>query len=246
MTYLQPLFSLIMLAVLAAAIRQWRARAASKPRFLVAAVIGMFLLASRPVARLASQPFERSYIASLTPADQAQAIVVLASAVYPRIPPVNSPRPSDETYERTLYAAWLYQNWRAVPILSSGGTNHSDLPPYSRIMLEVLRKEGIPEADLWLEDQSHSTHQAAVNTARILRQKGLRRIALVTSAYHMFRAESSFRKMGLEVVPAACGFRSTEEFQPGNLLLGWEPVSWHEDLLHEIVGMLWYRLRGWA
>jgi len=56
-----------------------------------------------------------------------------------------------------------------------------------------------------------------------------------------------FRKQGLEVIPAACGYRSY-----GNglhslvqLLPNWEPIGWNEDTLHEYLGLDWYWSRGW-
>jgi hypothetical protein len=62
----------------------------------------------------------------------------------------------------------------------------------------------------------------------------------------MLRAEKSFQKQGLEVVPAACGYRAygsrlgAHEFLPN-----WEPIAWNEDSLHEFIGLVWYWTHGW-
>jgi uncharacterized SAM-binding protein YcdF (DUF218 family) len=189
---------------------------------------------------------EAPYPPRQLPSSDAEAIVVLSSNVYPGSPLVPIPKLGNDTFERTLYAAWLYKNWQALPILVSGGTNSSSTPPYALVMQDTLRLQGIPDSAIWSEKESHSTYQNALYSAQILKKKGIHRIVLVTEAYHMLRAERSFRKQGLEVVPAPCGYRtydntiSAQEFLPN-----WEPIAWNEDCLHEFVGLLWYALHGW-
>ena len=119
------------------------------------------------------------------------------------------------------------------------------MPPYSLVMRQALEREGVPAEDIWVEDRSHSTHENAVFAAQLLRRKGIRKIVLVTEAYHMPRAVACFREEGLIVVPAACGYRSYHTFHIEELWLGWEPIAWNEDTLHEAVGLIWYRIRGW-
>jgi uncharacterized SAM-binding protein YcdF (DUF218 family) len=114
------------------------------------------------------------------------------------------------------------------------------------VMRDSLRLEGVPDSMIWSEEKSHSTYQNALYSAQILREKGIHRIVLVTEAYHMLRAEKSFRKQGLEVVPAACGYRAYgSRVYIDRLLPGWEPIAWNEDSLHEGVGLIWYWLHGW-
>jgi uncharacterized SAM-binding protein YcdF (DUF218 family) len=144
-----------------------------------------------------------------------------------------------------MYASWLYRRWRPLPILACGGTNHAPGQPYAITMREALEKEGVPSSQIWLETRSRSTHENAVFGAEILKGKGLYKIVLVTDAYHMARAEACFRKEGITVVPAACAYRTFSDFHVADLLPGWEPISWNEDVLHESVGLLWYRLRAW-
>jgi uncharacterized SAM-binding protein YcdF (DUF218 family) len=97
---------------------------------------------------------------------------------------------------------------------------------------------------IWTEERSESTHEAAVYAVQILRKKGISRIALVTEAYHMPRAEGSFRREGIEVIPAPCRFHKLQ-FSWAELLPRLEAIDRNENVLHEWVGMLWYRARGW-
>jgi uncharacterized SAM-binding protein YcdF (DUF218 family) len=246
MTYVQPLLPFLFLLAGVGILRCWRQTKGPKPTLLAIAILGLFLISWPPVGWLFLRALEAPYPPRQLPPSEAEAIVVLASTVYPASPPVPTPRLAGDTFERTLYSAWLYKNWRQLPILVSGGTSSSDTPPYSLLMRDALRLEGVPDSAIWSEKESHSTHENALFAAQILKKKGIRRIVLVTEAYHMLRAERSFRRQGLEVVPAACGYRAygsglyAHEFLPN-----WEPIAWNEDTLHEFVGLVWYRVHGW-
>src|SRR4051794_18202842 len=130
-----------------------------------------------------------------------------------------------------------------MPVLATGGGSRG-YQPYALTMREVLRSEGIPDDQVWIEGQSSSTFENASLSAPILRQHGVKRILLVTEAYHMLRAQKCFEKQGFSVVPAACGFRIPLKFHFSELIPGWEAISWNEETLHEIVGLLWYKLKG--
>jgi uncharacterized SAM-binding protein YcdF (DUF218 family) len=112
-------------------------------------------------------------------------------------------------------------------------------------MANVLEEAGVPASMIWQEDNSSSTYENALFSARILRQKGIHRIALVTEAYHMFRARKCFEKQGLAVVPAACCFRSDVGWSIETLLPSSQAIEWNGDVVHESAGLLWYYLRGW-
>ena len=245
MTYIQPLLTLFILAAAAGVLRSWKRIKGPKPILLTLSVVGLFLVSWPPVGWISMRTLEAPYPPRRLPASDAEAIVVLASTVYPGSPPVPTPRLGSDTLERTLYAAWLYNNWKPVPILASGGTSSSDVPPYAMVMRETLRLQGVPESMIWSEEKSHSTYQNAFYSAQILRKNGIHRIVLVTEAYHMLRAKKSFQKQGLEVVPAACGYRAygnslyAHEFLPN-----WEAIAWNEDYLHEFVGLIWYWSHG--
>jgi uncharacterized SAM-binding protein YcdF (DUF218 family) len=246
MTYTQPLLPLLFLIAGIAIFRYWRKKEAPKPTLLALAVLGLFLVSWPPVGWLSLRALEAPYPPGQLPASDGEAIVVLASTVYPASPPVPTPRLASDTFERVLYAAWLYKNWRPLPILASGGTNSSETPPYSLLMRDQLRLEGVPDSAIWTEEGSRSTHENAVFSANILQKKGIHKIVLVTEAYHMLRAEKSFRKQGLIVVPAACGYRAYgNTLQGRELLPNWEPIAWNEDFLHETLGLFWYWIHGW-
>ena len=87
---------------------------------------------------------------------------------------------------------------------------------------------------------------------RLARERGWKRIALVTSAAHLHRAMALFRGTPLEVVPVGCDFDGTFHLRSHHAWRNaWCVVPREEgfhiagDWSHEWVGILVYRLRGW-
>ena len=105
----------------------------------------------------------------------------------------------------------------------------------------------LPGAPVICLKGSADTHDEAVQVQALAKERGWKRVALVTSAAHMRRAEATFRRCGVEVVPVACDFRNlgtphTDSFNPFPEAVGFDLL---EIYTHEQVGWLVYRLRGW-
>jgi uncharacterized SAM-binding protein YcdF (DUF218 family) len=239
-TYTQPLFPLILVALIVAA---WRSDRPWSRLLLRLAVAVLVLISWPPTACLMLLPFEGPYSHSPPAGSGVQAIVVLSSAVYPPNPPLPTSLLGGDTVERTNYAAWLQKQWSPVPVLASGKGLNGD-SPYSKTMAEELQKQGVPADRIWTETESRSTYQNAAYSAALLRAKGIHRIAVVTEAYHMRRAEACFRKQGFDVVPAPCVFRIPVHFRAALRFPGWEAICWSEDVLHEAVALAWYWVTG--
>ncbi len=241
MTYYQPLILVFLLLIATGLIRMRKSSGVWVPTLGLA---GLFLL-SWPLADwVFSRPLEARYPVRPFSGDSAQAIVVLSEGVDP--PHFETPYalPQHGTYARCKLAAWLYTHWRPLPILASGGPVEPGTPPFSEAMHELLREEGVPENDIWTEDRSRSTHENAVYSSQLLRQKGVTRIVLVTDAKSMLRAQLCFQKERLSVLPAPSEFT---QFGPldEELIPSWKAIYRNELTLHETVGLAWYRLRGW-
>jgi uncharacterized SAM-binding protein YcdF (DUF218 family) len=243
MTYIQPL---VLIFLTMAFIGLVRLRHCKGSCLASSGVLGLLLLSWPPVDWLVSRPLEGRYPIRPFPPVLAQAIVVLSSAVSPPLYERPYPLPDRETFERCEYAAWLHTHWQPLPVLACGGRGTTRAAqPVAVTMRQLLQQAGVPDAMIWTEQRSRSTHENAVFCAEILRQRGIKRIALVVEAQSMLRAEACFRKQGIEVVPAPCEFREfsshLEEFLPN-----WRTIGRNEGTLHETVGLAWYWLRGWV
>ena len=93
-------------------------------------------------------------------------------------------------------------------------------------MAALLERVGIPEEAIWLESESLNTYENAIYSRQFLSQKGINRILLVTSAYHMPRSVYFFEKEGFEVIPAPTDFIVTDR----SWQQLWEP-NWPVQIL---------------
>jgi uncharacterized SAM-binding protein YcdF (DUF218 family) len=176
-----------------------------------------------------------------------------APPAYPRtLPEVG------EAGDRLIYAAYLYKQGKAKHILFSGGAIDWLYPAMEpgNENAQLLELMGVPAEAVWLESASRNTYENAVYSRHILEQNGIRRIILVTSAFHMPRSVALFEHQGLEVIPAPTDFRTTqadwEMLAHGdirnlvfNLLPGPDNLLLITLALKEYLGLLIYRLRGW-
>lgn len=242
MTYTQP-FTLLFLSIVAVGLwglrDHWRT---AWWRVVCGGFLGLFALTWPPAAEFVAKPLISRYVKEIRPTGDAEAIVVLAGAVnYP-----TSMQPyalvGRDTYRRVLHAAWLFHNWKPLPVLAAGGPESSSGEAASILMRRMLEKEGVPSSKIWTEEQSRSTYENALYSSKLLHEHGIRRIALVVEADSMLRAEMCFRKQGLGVTPAPCLFWDSQGSE--RLLPGWQGIYRQEILAHEAIGLLWYWLRG--
>jgi uncharacterized SAM-binding protein YcdF (DUF218 family) len=244
MTYIQPLLPLFVIISLLGLLRRLRWQKDRGLRILSAGILGIALVSWPPVAWLSSRPLEARYPRHAFPTGDVQAIVVLCGHVAPPVPQRPIPLANQFTYERCQYAAWLHHNWKPRPVLACGGPGSDGGSPCAATMRKILKGEEVPDSLIWEEGRSRSTYENAAYAAEILRRKGISRIALVTQASHMLRAEKCFRKQGFLVIPAPCGF-STFDLQWEEFLPGGNAVQQNDLVLHEALGLAWYWLRGW-
>ena len=146
--------------------------------------------------------------------------------------------------DRLVHAARLFKAGKAPVIVLSGGARPGARPE-ARLMQEILGVMGIPETALVTEEASRDTHENALYSRTILAQRGVDRILLVTSAYHMKRAEAVFRAQGFDVIPSPTDY---QRLVAPPLVPRWLPTV--DDLdrstraIHEYVGYFSYSLRG--
>lgn len=239
MTYLEPFFPALLLLSLAGFVWYVRRRSRGSVIALAMGLFGLALFSWPPVAWLAMGTLEWWYPVQPIPTGKVDAIVVLSGYVVEPEPDRPYAIAGRNTYWRCYHAAWLYKQWCQVPVIATG-VNAADT------MGEILRKEGVPDDAIWLERNATRTYEHALYIAEMLRHKDIRRVALVTDAHHMLRAEACFKKQGVPVIPAPCVFRTTPvELKLDFFLPGSAAIRQNEETLHEWIGILWYKLKGW-
>ena len=139
--------------------------------------------------------------------------------------------------DRVLYAAELYHAGRVACLLLSGGA-HPALSARSEaaVTRELLMALAVPAKAIELEEESRNTRQNAAFSAKRLRERGINRILLVTSALHMRRAAARFRDQGLEVIPAATDHEARDRLTAVDWLPDAEALDGSGRAFKELVG----------
>ena len=217
------------LALLAASYR------AAGTALLAACLVSLYLLSApwlvlrwlRHVDR-----YERLDRTAETPA--ADAIVILDGGRLNAAPEDGGEAVSPRTLERLDVGARLHRRL-GLPVLVTG---------YGGLMARVL-EESFGVRARWIENRSRNTHENATLSAELLRRSGVESVVLVTHFWHMRRSLAAFRHAGLRAVPAPAGRTARLPSEHGwmTLVPSVRMLAASHLLLHERLGILWYRLR---
>ncbi|MEO8097247.1 MAG: YdcF family protein [Acidobacteriota bacterium] len=102
-------------------------------------------------------------------------------------------------FNRLSKAHELYRDGWAPRVLISGGVNAPERGCYPATqMASRLSALGVPESQIIIEEKSLHTRQQAIEVLSIAKQQGWRRILLVASHYHQYRAYLTFLRVSQE------------------------------------------------
>ena len=154
-----------------------------------------------------------------------------------------------ESLSRALEGVRVFQMVRDARIVATGSPDERPDGPApiaeALVMRSALASMGVPEDRVLLETQGRNTREQAVNVAALLRPRGVSRVVLVTSAFHMRRAESAFRAAGLLAVPAVSTSGADDAPIADYIVPSLGTLQLSTWVLHEYVGLAYYRMRGW-
>lgn len=134
-------------------------------------------------------------------------------------------------------------------ILGGGGFPHQgQLVSEADAVRDYLQDHALLKVQVHSLGNCSDTHDEALKVAALMNQRGIKRLLLVTSAYHMPRTVGVFRKIGVEVIPVPCNYLGARN-RIGDFSW-WHLPSHHgfENLAlwaHEVIGHYVYRWRGW-
>ena len=236
--FLVPPAVLILLAVVSAWATLFR------PHVGVAfAIIATTLLYLAALPVIATAMIEEVEIKTPAKPDfsKAQAIVVLGGGIHPgdgeKVPDTLGPW----SLERVVLAAQAYRQLKLKVAVSGGQVAGAHASEASLMKTALETQFSVPVT--WVDDQSRTTYENAVFTAKLLKADNVTTIVLVTQAWHMRRALWSFERAGLHAVPYPAPLTYDEVDRPADYLpsIGALERSYHA--LHEAIGLAYYRLR---
>lgn len=212
-------------AVVGALLFQTRLR-----RLLVAAdlalAFGWLLVAFGPVVPLMADGLPRRDL--LRPAD---AVFVLGSRVQ------KDGDPTTDALARLVHGLGLVADGHAPRLVLS---EQPRMAAYAPIARSLMAKLGI-RGELLTVGPALNTRGEAQLVSELFRQNGWRTVLLVTSPTHSRRAALAFEGTGLDVVSAPS---YETRFDLETLDRPGERLQAFGSLLHERVGLWWYRRRG--
>ena len=203
LTWLCMPYSIVIVGLaLAAAWLLWRR--AFRPALCVLLLDVVLVVSGLPaVSAAAGYALERKFPPTpLEAVPNADAIVVLGGGVSSATEAV----PYPELFwsaDRAIMAVRLFRAGKAPLVVPTGsGAIRAEKP-----LLESL---GVPSASILCENEAVDTATNATKTFALLKQRGCKKVLVVTSAWHMPRAMMLFKGApGMEFIPVGCDYEGT-------------------------------------
>jgi uncharacterized SAM-binding protein YcdF (DUF218 family) len=213
-------------------------------KFIATGVILLYLFSFTPFARFLLWPLERQYpvISASAVQKKIKWVVVLGGGSRSNRSLTWADRLDDASLKRLLEGMRLYRHLPEARLVLSGG-DYRGLSADARIMGQVAIQFGLPSSRLILEESSWDT----IDEVRLLKKiVGQDPFYLVTSASHMPRSMTMFKKAGNYPIAAPTDFQAlweplkvTDFFPQAAALMNTERA------FYEYLGLLWGWVRGY-
>ena len=213
---------------------------------IVLAFLLAWIASTKVAAYFAAGLLEWHYPPVLEMPADAEAIVLLSGGASPPTDFLPETRPTCDTLRRCRAAAQLYHT-EPCPIIACGGSvnTNPETDKLAHVLQEELVRMGVDENDILLEESSLDTYHNAVEAKRILDEQGWSRVVMVTDGTHLVRAQMCFTKRGADVIPAAAHYATLRApYRVADFLPSTDGVNIASAALHELVGIVWYKIRG--
>lgn len=153
--------------------------------------------------------------------------------------------------DRLVMALELARLGKAPALCVSGGSATTGKQRWveADLIKQAIEERHLASVPVFSFGACLDTHDEALHLRRLAAEHGWKRFLLVTSAVHQRRALGTFRQAGLEVVPAPCNFltgMSPDAEPPIFGLPTFLGFIFTSTWLHEEIGWLEYRRRGWV
>ncbi len=153
--------------------------------------------------------------------------------------------------DRLFQTLGLYYKKRVHKILITGGSGSISHPDEreATYVKDYLKTISVPDSTIIIENESKNTYENAVFTKHILDSLHFKgSILLVTSSFHMRRSLAIFKKAGYQnITPYITNkFTGNRKYEFDYCLLpNAEAVTTFNLIIHEIVGYITYKIKGY-
>ena len=217
---------------------------------LIYIAIGVLYILSTPIFsnnffKLVEGSGHNDYRKPISAIDSADAIVVLSGMLE-----INEV--GDSTYiewgdpDRFFGGMALFKAGKAQKLVFTGGKMPWDKAKKTEgeVLKEYAISNNIPSEKIFVTKYVENTADEAVAVKELISPS--KRIILVTSAYHMYRAKRLFEKQGIEVITYKVDYKSerNKEITIIDFLPNSNYLKNSETGLREIIGRILYKIKG--
>lgn len=209
---------------------------------------GIYLASIAPVADFLLSPLENQYSPPATNnLRTSQAYVVLGGGTQENAVDLFGRGTLSADSTARMIAAYHLYRIMPKPIIVSGGPAYPEKTPESEIGKRFLVKLGVRSDHIMTEARSKDTYENALYTRELCAGKGIGKIVLVTSAYHMKRAMILFSPFFNDVVPCPADFRtSRDKTRLRDFFPDFGSFNVTAIALRERLGIFFYRVKFWV
>jgi len=202
----------------------------------------IYLLSISPVSDRLMGPLERPW--PIPPKVTGDVIVVLGGGVISGVPDLSGRGFLAESSLSRLLTGLRIHRATGLPIIFSGGKVSEEGDAEAAVAGRILSDLGVAAASIIIEDQSRDTMESARLVKEICQRRNWRQPILVTSAYHMARSLSAFRKAGMEVnlYPGDFLVAPSPAYNWRDYLPGLRPLVASAAAIREYLGLIFYKL----
>jgi uncharacterized SAM-binding protein YcdF (DUF218 family) len=221
----------------------WKQRWPWVKRLLATQVALLLLAGVAPTGHLLTAALENRIPAATLP-EKVDGIIVLGGALDPWLSARRGQPVLNDAAERLTAFASLARRYPQARLVVSGGNGllFKDQPPETEATAVLLEALGVERSRLVLEGTSRNTHENVLHSAALVHPVASETWVLVTSAAHMPRALSVFRRQGWAVLPHPVDYRTEPNADLGINLQPLHGLAQFSDATHEVLGLLSYRL----
>lgn len=157
-------------------------------------------------------------------AAKADAIIVLGAAAY-------DAKPSPVFEERIRHGLDLYEQGYAPLLIFTGGYGGSAARfSESQVARRYALKQGIPDQAILIETASRTTRQNLIEARRLMQQRKLHRVIIVSDPLHMARALRLARELGIDALASSTPSTRFRSFHTSWKFLVQEIYFFHRDM----------------
>jgi uncharacterized SAM-binding protein YcdF (DUF218 family) len=157
----------------------------------------------------------------------------------------------NQAFDRVITAVELVRLNKGKALVIGGGeySAGNQIGLNGQLVADWLVNWKLIDAPIHVLEYSSNTKDESMHTMHLAKKKHWKKIILVTSAWHMRRSEALFSRTELEIFPVGADFEGISSMESDynieNIIPTHKGFKIIGSYLHEQVGWLYYKLRGW-